>query len=138
MPSIARYFRAHLGDAEAQLLVATEFWRDQHVGDNRARALYWARRAAKNGAVRADELLGLITIDAGSPEPSSREIYAFSKSAAAAGDAPGQYMLGRCYEMGVGVPVDLEKALHWYTTAAANGDVEAEKCVARLCASDGS
>jgi hypothetical protein len=40
---------------------------------------------------------------------------------AESGDAAAQYQLGYCHEMGQGVAVDLEAAVHWYLRAANQG-----------------
>jgi len=54
------------------------------------------------------------------------------------GDAFAQRCLGQCYENGEGVPRDLEKALRWYSSAAANGQHDAIEGIGRLWGSVGS
>jgi TPR repeat protein len=75
----------------------------------------------------------MILLDPRHSEFARQEIVAAFEIAAKAGNTAGQYSLGVCYEEGKGVPRDLEKALFWYTTAAAAGDRDAELAVARLC-----
>ncbi len=41
------------------------------------------------------------------------------------GFAKAQFKLGRYYELGEGVPKDIEKAISWYTNAAEQGDIKA-------------
>jgi TPR repeat protein len=47
-------------------------------------------------------------------------------NAAEKGDPQAQRKLGIYYENGLGVPVDLEKAVYWFNEAAKNGDAEAQ------------
>ena len=42
------------------------------------------------------------------------------------GNAAAQYNLGWCYQYGIGVGKDYEKAVSWYTKAAKQGDVDAQ------------
>lgn len=46
----------------------------------------------------------------------------YLEKAAAAGHAPAENMLGTIYEQGLGVPVDLDLAIHWFRKAAEQGD----------------
>ena len=50
------------------------------------------------------------------------------------GDAEAQFMLAGRYKKGKGVKKDLDKAIEWYTKAAAQGDEEAKdklSCLSR-------
>lgn len=130
------FVRAFFGHADAQMSLALDNWLVPAEKRNRARALYWARRAAKGGNPQASELLSIILFSSDDPdEVVAREVFAESEASAATGDAVAQYTLGWCHEQGFGAPKDLRKALYWYTTAAESGDADAEACVARLCAS---
>jgi TPR repeat protein len=40
--------------------------------------------------------------------------------------ARSQYRLGRCYQDGIGVPVDAQLAFRWYEAAVAQGFVHAQ------------
>jgi uncharacterized protein len=42
------------------------------------------------------------------------------------GDAKAQYLLGRVYELGMGVPKNKDKAIEWYSFASVNGDNDAQ------------
>ena len=132
--AVLRFVRAVFGDTESQLSMAGENWLVPEEKRNRRRALYWARRAARSSDPRASQLLKLILLDPRNSESAREAIFASFEAAAKAGDIAGQYSLGVCYEDGKGVPRNLEKALYWYTTAAAGGDRDAELAVARLCA----
>src|SRR5207249_3166415 len=50
-----------------------------------------------------------------------------------AGDSYGQNNLGRCYEDGKGVAVDLEQALVWYQKSADADNLWAKHKVAKTC-----
>lgn len=52
---------------------------------------------------------------------------------AESGNAPAQRKLGLMYEKGDGVPVDYDKAIHWYCLAAEQGDAEAQENLGRMC-----
>ncbi len=47
------------------------------------------------------------------------------RAAAEQGDARAQYMLGQCYEKGLGTEVDSVQAAYWYTKAADQDDPDA-------------
>lgn len=49
-----------------------------------------------------------------------------------AGDVASEYILGYRYEMGKGVPQDLQQAIDWYRKAAAGGFAGAEDALQRL------
>ena len=60
-----------------------------------------------------------------------------SRFAAEKGDAEAQFALGRGYELGSGVPKDLEQAAQWYRKAAEQGHAEAQYHLG-LCYESGS
>lgn len=45
---------------------------------------------------------------------------------------PSQTLLACMYQRGIGTPVDLNKAIHWYTAAASSGDAEAIEMLVKL------
>lgn len=59
---------------------------------------------------------------AGWGQPKSNETaYYWAKQAASKGFAPGYFILGSCYENGIGVSADLEQARHYYELAVEGG-----------------
>ena len=48
------------------------------------------------------------------------------------GDSDSQYCLGRCYEDGIGVDVDLNEAREWYARAAQQGNKDSKRALKRL------
>ncbi|NQV20237.1 MAG: sel1 repeat family protein [Rhodospirillales bacterium] len=55
-----------------------------------------------------------------------------SKALAEQGDATAQYEMGRRFEMGDGVPRDLERARNWYLKAAKQGNAWAQNNLGRI------
>lgn len=53
--------------------------------------------------------------------------YSHMQGAAAAGYAPAQAYVGVEYELGLGVPVDFDQAVHWYGLAAAAGNYNGQR-----------
>ena len=49
------------------------------------------------------------------------------RSAAEQGNADAQYLLGNCYIGGLGVEKDKVEAVKWFSKAAAQGNVKAQK-----------
>lgn len=55
------------------------------------------------------------------------------KASALQGDAFAQFYLGLFHEEGRGVGKDMDEALEWYGKAEAQGDSEAQFCLAESC-----
>lgn len=62
----------------------------------------------------------------GGTTPAEVAEFEAAKARALKGDAAGQYQLGRCYGMGIGVPEDQSEALAWCRKSAENGDPNAQ------------
>ncbi|KAI9314837.1 hypothetical protein BX666DRAFT_1963955 [Dichotomocladium elegans] len=67
----------------------------------------------------------------GSPElpPSEEQAFAWAYRAAARGLPKAEFAIGYFYEVGIGVPKDIQIAIRWFNRAAANGD---KRAAARL------
>lgn len=121
--------RAARGDPRAQLAYGRTFLHDaaepsENSATNRTGAR-WIRRAAEQGDVEAEVLLGqLYYRGQGVPQDFERS-EAWTRKAALAGDAQAQGFLGGLYRLGRGVPADLEKSIYWYERAATGGDPHA-------------
>ena len=48
------------------------------------------------------------------------------------GDVLAQNNVGVCYEEGIGVPVNVVKAIKWYSLAESQGDQYAHEALARI------
>ncbi len=70
--------------------------------------------------------------DGGSLPKNYKKAVEYYQNGAQAGDRYSQERLGYCYETGKGLPIDLSKALLWYTKAANQGLNIAKDAVARL------
>lgn len=66
------------------------------------------------------------------PGVSTEAVMKLFQQAAEAGDANAQYYLGECYEKGIDVKKNRQKAKEWYRKAAAQGIKEAEKALKNL------
>jgi TonB family protein len=94
--------------------------------DDMALIKHQAKAASNSGDFAARYHLSLLY--AGSKKSSERKKAAeLLRSAADAGWSQAQFDIGRNYERGIGVDVDLEEALRWYGKAAAQGNVLARQ-----------
>lgn len=68
-------------------------------------------------------------------EPSEEQAFAWAYKAATAasgGLSKAEYAIGYFYEVGIGVPKDLDEAAQWYARAAAKGDKRAIQRIRQL------
>jgi len=89
-------------------------------------AVRWFRRAAELGVLKARLWLAGIYIAKGQRLAAREEL----EEAANLGWAPAMYYLGKMYELGLGVPVDPERASDYFQAAAQRGHVFAERQLA--------
>lgn len=83
----------------------------------------WIEAAAKYGMARAMVFWGHFLLHGQGGVPQDRAAAAdWFRAAAAAGEAAGMNMLGRCHELGWGVAQDLAEATAWFRRAAEAGD----------------
>jgi TPR repeat protein len=83
-------------------------------------ALY-VRSAAEHGFRTAQVTWGQMLLDGNGTAPDPAAALRWFARAAAAGSPEGINMVGRCHELGWGVPVDHAEAAAWYRKAAARG-----------------
>jgi TonB family protein len=79
--------------------------------------------AATKGNVASRYQLSLLILSTAKTVADRERAVIVLRSAADLGHAHAQYDLGRRYEKGDGMSVDLEEAMRWYQKAAAQGDV---------------
>jgi TPR repeat protein len=60
------------------------------------------------------------------------EAFRLFHQAATGGHSEAQYLLGECYELGIGVVSDFDESDRWFSLAAANGNAEAQCKVAEF------
>lgn len=82
------------------------------------------KKAAEEARIKAErEMMSSIL----RPGVSTEAVMKLFQQAAEAGDANAQYYLGECYEKGIDVKKNRQKAKEWYRKAAAQGIKEAAK-----------
>lgn len=108
--------RARTGDATAQLDVAEDY--DFHPPKDRHRAVYWYRKAAKQGLPQAQNSLGECLRAGDGVRRSLKGAAVWFRKAAEQGDASACLSLGYALFNGKGVRQDRQEALFWYRRAA--------------------
>lgn len=107
------------GDADAQYLICRAYRTGDGVAQDAEEALRWLRRAAEQGHARArhevfpEEAVGQLRV---APEQ---------------GHAVAQFLLGKAYHDGVGVPKGPAEAARWYRKAAEQGHAVAQYTLGR-------
>ena len=117
---------AEEGGASGQFMLACYF-REGRGGLERdlEQAAHWYRKAAEQGHVNAQAMLGQMTyLGEGVPASSAKAIRWYRK-AARQGDAGSQFILGTAYLKGDGVKPNFLEAYRWFRKAAAQGHAEA-------------
>ena len=117
------------GDADAQTNLGYRYF----GGVDHAEASAWYRKAAEQGHVEAQYMLGWMNhrgfMDNASPSDLTARDFvaavAWYRKAAEQGHVEAQYMLGRMYHQGRGVPQDFVEAVAWYHQAAEQGQPQA-------------
>jgi TPR repeat protein/tRNA A-37 threonylcarbamoyl transferase component Bud32 len=119
--------KAEAGDTAAQydLVLRLEF--GQGCKPNLAEASRWLRQAAQRGMSQAQWRLGdhLLRGEGGFGVSPVEAVQWLTKSAEQGYDA-AQFSLGWCYEHGLGVQVDVRRALAYYQAAAKQGNAQAK------------
>ena len=103
--------RAEQGDAGAQFTLGGRYFNGEGVPQDDREAVRWWRRAAEQGHAPAQNSL---------------------RRAAVLGDAHAQFILGRMYDLGRGVPRDDREAERWYRLAADLGYAQAQFILGRM------
>ena len=121
----AEWFRkgAELGGPRSQVNYGRAFLTGRGVPKDEKKGVEWIDKAVAQGLPYAWFMKGDFYFrgEYGHPQDyaKARE---YLEKAAAADNAAAQNMLGTIHEQGLGVPVDFEKAIHWFRKAAEQGD----------------
>lgn len=115
------YPLADTGDADAQLLIGTMYYKGEGVDADSMRAVEWLSKSANQDQADAQASLGSFYINGIGVPQSYREAVYWSTMAAENGGAQGQLLLGTLYSQGQGVPKDKIKAHMWLNLAASQG-----------------
>lgn len=101
------------------------------AGPGRARLV---REAALSGEAEAQAVWGQMLLDGRETERNPREAFRWFMRGAAAGHLMALNMVGRCYDLGQGVPADKARAAECFGAAARRGLPEAMYNLATLMA----
>ena len=123
---------ANLGSPEACELVGEAYRFGVGVERDEAKAFEWYRKAAELGIPTAAFSLAdfyergaCVERDEARANELRRKGFDLASRRAKIGDARGARVVGECYENGVGVEADEERAFEWYSKAAEFGDARA-------------
>ncbi|KAK7569087.1 hypothetical protein IWX50DRAFT_620100 [Phyllosticta citricarpa] len=119
---------AFLGFAKAQLKMGSAYELCTLGCDfNPALSLHYNALAARQGEPEADMAISkwFLCGYEGVFQKNEELAYVYAERAAASGLATAEFALGYFYEIGVHVPVNIEKAMEWYDRAAKNGNKDA-------------
>lgn len=124
---------AEAGHVEAMLILGSLYRDGLGTARDLSAAETWFRRASVRGSRNAMLSLGFLLIEALEPKDYISGASVF-REAAEQGDPVGQYVLGRLYLNGFGVPQDDEKAVDWISRATEQGLLPAVEALAALYA----
>jgi uncharacterized protein len=123
---------AEAGNPIAQARVATMYAHGDGVQANAAAALHWMQVASAGNEPSAENELAFVYEYgrtgryAGYGVPDNWDLAAkLWQQSASQGLSSGEFSLGRAYEYGIGVPLNLQQAIVWYEKAAAQGHAQA-------------
>ena len=119
------------GNAEAQFSLALKYYSGS-VGfsQNYAEAFSWALKAAKQGHMQAQDLVGFCYWSGNGIKKDLYQAVEWYKLSANQGYANAMKNLGVCYAKGQGVVKNMTKSFQWYLKAAEAGDSRAMYIVA--------
>ena len=113
-------FAAH-GDAEAQVILAQLYRTGQDIGQNKAEAAKWYKKAAEKGHAMAQFNLGVMYSQGDGIEQNKAEATKWYKKAAEQGLARAQFNLAIMYDEDDGIEQNKAEAAKWYKKAAEQG-----------------
>lgn len=124
---------AERGNDGAQLLLAFEYLHgDTARAKDEKLAAYWFERAALQGNVVAQKMLGDL-YEQGRGVPENLKVSAdWRTKAALRGNTDAQLNLGKMYLVGAGVGKDPQKAEYWLQRAAVEGNSEAQFLLGKM------
>jgi TPR repeat protein len=120
--------KADAGDSEAQYLLALKLI-DQSNFDE---AITWIRKAADDGHVPAQVILGGFYLSGKGTEPDPVRARHWFELAANDNHPSALIRLGEIYRDGFGLPVNFDKAMFYFEKAAENGSLDGKYSLAEL------
>lgn len=121
---------AYLGFAKAQLKMGSMYELcSMGCEFNPTLSLHYNALASRQGETEADMAISKWFLCGYEGEfPKNEELaYTYAQRAAVTGLATAEFAMGYFHEIGMHVPVNIDKALEWYEKAARNGNKDAEQ-----------
>jgi TPR repeat protein len=113
---------AKLGFVDAQNLLGVWYNTGFYGAQNSEQSKYWFLRAAKQGCAASQYSIGIEYLEL---KRYGEMMYWLNRSAEQ-NDADAEFEIGKCFEFGQGVKIDLTIAKSMYTRAAAHGHQQAK------------
>lgn len=109
---------AEAGSPDGMYTLALSYERGRYVEQNIQEAVKWHKKAADLNYGAAQYNLGCIYLREESMKDHMPEVIDLFKQAAENGNTLGLHGISKCYELGLGVEVDHDKAIEWGEKAA--------------------
>lgn len=142
---------AKKGDAAAQNEVGGWYYRGRHVKQNYEEALQWWAKSAEQGNIQAIGNMGLCYQTGHGIAPDSlkatrlyqrsikegnKALFAQNEELAKKGSVFSNMLIASCYQNGLGVPKDANKAIPYLTAAAEKNCVPAQRDLGMILIND--
>ncbi len=142
---------AKKGDAAAQNEVGGWYYRGRHVKQNYEEALQWWAKSAEQGNIQAIGNMGLCYQTGHGIAPDSlkatrlyqrsikegnKALFAQNEELAKKGSVFSNMLIASCYQNGLGVPKDANKAIPYLTVAAEKNCVPAQRDLGMILIND--
>lgn len=120
---------AAAGNALAQFHLAMAYRNGDGVPRDGPAEIRWIRAAAAQGEPACEDLLGTVYEYGNSRNYGVADDWDAAaklwQASASQGWMNGEFSMGRAYQYGIGVPLNLQTAVYWYDKAAAQGHAQA-------------
>lgn len=124
--------QAYEGDKDAQFKVGVLFTNDQFRKPDYQQAVYWYKKAARQGHVLAQYNLGHQYLTGVGVQKNEKQAMQWWLKAAEQGHALSQFNIGRAYYLGIGLDIDIQKSKHWFQLAANNNEPKSIEILNKL------
>jgi TPR repeat protein len=125
--------KAQTGDLPSEVLLWLAYSGGHGVPKNTQKGIPWLRKAAEQGSLESQFVLGTVYEFGRGGEPvNHKESFKWALLAAQRGHMVAQHNVATDYFEGTGVSKDLEQARSWYTRAAEQGFAHSEWMLGRI------
>lgn len=107
---------------EEPYIVANSYYEEKNFTE----AVKWYKKAAEQGDIEAQYMLGMCCYDGVGIKKDYVEAVKWYRIAAERGHVDAQYNLATCYHKGIGAQQNDVQAVQWYKKAAEQNDVDAQ------------